>query len=1178
MGKTYLRYDPADTFGVIASSAGGARAVLLPASTALARSVGARAVVAAAPAIDTVLLWHVRHGTVLRRLADPAARATAGVVTALAVSADGRLLAAGHADGSVRLYSTALGGGAGGRTAVADGGTSVVPPLTTFNGHRAGVSSLAFALPPVTGDGGGGGDSRRGLGSPPASARLVSGSNDGDIILWDLDAQRGLFRLHAAHTDAVTSLVLFDGHGRSVVSASKDGLVRVWDAATQHCVQTVVGHRGAIWGAVVDERQQLLVTASADEHLRVFAVGRPGGGGDGAGPAADVANGPDAAAVRDVTADTPLLTARGSVTRKSIRGRAVSVAMVPVGGSGGAVLAVHANERAVELFAVRSAADAEKHRKRRRKRRAEKRKVLPAAGAGAADAPPAAAADADSDDGGGVGGAADEDALCARDYLTHTRTMAVPHRVAGVSFLQRTTYGSDVSSVGGGSAAAAAPAAATTSVTMLVQQVNNCLEAHKVPVSPTVPVDADNARIATVDAAGHRGAIRGLALSPDGATLLSAAACGGVKFWDAATASLLRSATLPGRATTASFLPGDPRYALVGTDSGGLFLLHAPSAAVVGSLPRAHGDAAVWSVVPAGRGGRADAAPVMISGGSDKTVKFWDVSAVGEPPAPPPPASSRRGGAAKKKSHPKKRKAASVAAAREDDGSDDDSEQSASSSEDEDGAAVAAREAAAEVAAAGGVVLTRTLQLTEEVLCVRTAAPIASGGVGGGGPRQLLVSLLDATVRRFDAETLTPLGSLYGHALPVTSMSTSSDGVLVATASADRTVKVWGLDFGDCRRSLRAHTAAATAVVFQPATHYLFTGGRDGAVRYWDADTATHIADLEGHRGDVAALLLSGDGELLASASADGALRTWRRTDAPLFPEEEAARRADAAADTAIEADDAIAAARARGGLEVGAPPSAVAAILDAAGEASAPVKRSVDAVAGGERLLAALTDADGEADPDTGAPRVSLAKLLGRTPDTHVLVTLESIRPADVEAALLLLPLHAAMRLLGVVARLLGGAPADGAGDGDGEDDSGDDSGSGGGGGGGSGGVPAAGAGAASDASVELLVRVGVSLLRSHHEQVVGGALPRARLAALRDAMRHRVGQLEAVVGFGQAGLRFWADALAERDDAPFRDAAARVAIVQAAAAAGGKAGGGGAKKKKKKKGAANKAKRPRT
>lgn len=46
-----------------------------------------------------------RPGDAMQRLADPATRTTAGVVTALAVSADRRLLAAGHADGSVRLYS-----------------------------------------------------------------------------------------------------------------------------------------------------------------------------------------------------------------------------------------------------------------------------------------------------------------------------------------------------------------------------------------------------------------------------------------------------------------------------------------------------------------------------------------------------------------------------------------------------------------------------------------------------------------------------------------------------------------------------------------------------------------------------------------------------------------------------------------------------------------------------------------------------------------------------------------------------------------------------------------------------------------------------------------------------------------------------------------------------------------
>ncbi len=37
------------------------------------------------------------------------------------------------------------------------------------------------------------------------------------------------------------------------------------------------------------------------------------------------------------------------------------------------------------------------------------------------------------------------------------------------------------------------------------------------------------------------------------------------------------------------------------------------------------------------------------------------------------------------------------------------------------------------------------------------------------------------------------------------SMDISDDGALLATGSADKTVKIWGLDFGDCHRSLLAH-------------------------------------------------------------------------------------------------------------------------------------------------------------------------------------------------------------------------------------------------------------------------------------------------------------------------------------------------------------------------------------
>lgn len=67
------------------------------------------------------------------------------------------------------------------------------------------------------------------------------------------------------------------------------------------------------------------------------------------------------------------------------------------------------------------------------------------------------------------------------------------------------------------------------------------------------------------------------------------------------------------------------------------------------------------------------------------------------------------------------------------------------------------------------------------------------------------VALLDSTVKVFHDDSLKFFLSLYGHKLPVMSMDVSDDGALLATGSADKTVKIWGLDFGDCHRSLLAH-------------------------------------------------------------------------------------------------------------------------------------------------------------------------------------------------------------------------------------------------------------------------------------------------------------------------------------------------------------------------------------
>ena len=78
------------------------------------------------------------------------------------------------------------------------------------------------------------------------------------------------------------------------------------------------------------------------------------------------------------------------------------------------------------------------------------------------------------------------------------------------------------------------------------------------------------------------------------------------------------------------------------------------------------------------------------------------------------------------------------------------------------------------------------------------------------------------------ADTLRFFLSLYGHKLPVLAMDISSDGALLASGGGDKNLRLWGLDFGDCHRSLFAHDDALTAVAFVPDTHYVFTAGRCG--------------------------------------------------------------------------------------------------------------------------------------------------------------------------------------------------------------------------------------------------------------------------------------------------------------------------------------------------------------
>ena len=129
--------------------------------------------------------------------------------------------------------------------------------------------------------------------------------------------------------------------------------------------------------------------------------------------------------------------------------------------------------------------------------------------------------------------------------------------------------------------------------------------------------------------------------------------------------------------------------------------------------------------------------------------------------------------------------------------------------------------------------------------------------------------------------------SLYGHKLPALTLDISSDSTLIVTGSADKNVKIWGLDFGDCHKSIFAHDDSVTGVGFVPNTHYFFTVGKDGLLKQWDADNYERIITLKGHINEVWTLSISPNGKYVVTSGHDKTLRLWEKTQEPLVLDDE---------------------------------------------------------------------------------------------------------------------------------------------------------------------------------------------------------------------------------------------------------------------------------------------------
>ncbi|KAK9368200.1 quinon protein alcohol dehydrogenase-like superfamily [Lipomyces kononenkoae] len=152
-----------------------------------------------------------------------------------------------------------------------------------------------------------------------------------------------------------------------------------------------------------------------------------------------------------------------------------------------------------------------------------------------------------------------------------------------------------------------------------------------------------------------------------------------------------------------------------------------------------------------------------------------------------------------------------------------------------------------------------------------------------GYPRFLITGSQDLTVKKWGVpksadepvEVAKPVFTKKAHEKDINAVDITPNDEFFATASQDRTVKIWSAEEGETVGILRGHKRGVWSVKFSVYDKLVVTGSGDKTVKVWNIRDYTCVKTFEGHTNSVLKALFISSGAQIASAGGDGLVKIW---------------------------------------------------------------------------------------------------------------------------------------------------------------------------------------------------------------------------------------------------------------------------------------------------------------